>query len=207
MSDATSGRVLVAQASHTLQLLIRVTLNAERLDVSCIADGREALAEARREPPTLVIADADLPGIDGYALAEKLGQDPATAAVPVLLLVADWDGPDAERVSHAGIADVLPRPFEQHDLLARVRALLGSPSVEDEVNAARPAPSSPPPQVASEDLQALVARELQALVLPRIEAMIEGMRDFKVLPVRHPWVMATPSVLDHVVSFLDDGHF
>lgn len=39
------------------------------------------------------------------------------------------------------------------------------------------------------------------------EAMIEGMRDFKVLPVRHPWVMATPSVLDHVVSFLDDGHF
>ena len=174
-----SERVLVAQASHTLQLLIRMTLSAERLDVTCMADGRDVLADAQRLPPRLVIADSDLPGLDGYSLAEQLGQHPSTASVPVLLLVADWDGPDADRVAHAGIADVLPKPFEQHDLLERVRALLGQ-----ETSGTPPAAPEPPaprlsplPSVATPsttELQEIVARELQALVLPRIEAMIEG---------------------------------
>lgn len=175
-----SGRVLVAQASHTLQLLIRMTLSAERLDVSCLSDGRAALEEARQSTPRLVIADADLPGLDGYALAEQLGQTPETAGVPVLLLVADWDGPDADRVAHAGIADVLPKPFEQHDLLERVRALLGGTTSSDTeierraqarhevASPPRPAPAHP----TADALDEIVARELQALVLPRIEAMI-----------------------------------
>jgi len=163
-----------------------MTLGAEGLNVTCVTDGRAALAEARREPPLLVIADADLPGMDGYTLAEHLGADAATAAIPVLLLVADWDGPDTDRVAHAGIADVLPRPFEQHDLRERVRALLGpgaeaeAPSGEDASNLdqeARPAdtpPTAPAALPSTAELEALVARELQALVLPRVEAMIEG---------------------------------
>lgn len=180
-----SERVLVAQASHTLQLLIRMTLSAERLDVTCMADGRDALADAQRLAPRLVIADSELPGLDGYSLAEQLGQDPSTAEVPVLLLVADWDGPDADRVAHAGIADVLPKPFEQHDLLERVRALLGqeTPQEASEAHVAQSAavtsapPLSPLPSLTGPspaELQELVARELQALVLPRVEAMIEG---------------------------------
>lgn len=187
MSASTDDRVLVAQSSHTLQLLIRMTLSAERLNVTCVTDGRAALAEAQRATPLLVIADADLPGMDGYALAEHLGAEPDTAEVPVLLLVADWDHPDTDRVAHAKIADVLPRPFEQHDLRERVRALLGrgaGPEVHAEGDAGQDGeseeaqlPSGPDALRAgalSTDLEALVARELQALVLPRVEALIEG---------------------------------
>lgn len=180
MSDASGERVLVGQASHTLQLLIRMTLSPEHLEVTCMGDGRDVLADAQRLPPHLVIADSDLPGLDGYSLAEQLGQNPSTAAVPVLLLVADWDGPDVDRVAHAGIADVLPKPFEQHDLLERVRALLGrdatpSPPATSE---SAPRPTLQPLPVAAQpsasEFQEMVARELQALVLPRVEAMIEG---------------------------------
>ena len=117
-----------------------MTLSAEHLEVTCVSDGRDALADARKSPPRLLIADADLPGIDGYSLAEELKEAPESAAVPVLLLVADWDGPDADRVAHAGIADVLPKPFEQHGLLERVRALL-KPDQGSEV--AAPAPPAP----------------------------------------------------------------
>ena len=177
--SAVSERVLVAQPSHTLQLLIRMTLSAERLDVTCLADGREVLGEAQRLPPRLIIADADLPGLDGYSLAEQLGQEPSTASVPVLLLVADWDGPDADRVAHAGIADVLPKPFEQHDLLERVRALLRQETTTTAPRAPEPAAAPLPPLTtpappSSAELQEMVSRELQALVLPRVEAMIEG---------------------------------
>ena len=156
-----------------------MTLSAEHLKVKCVSDGRDALAEAQARPPRLLIADAELPGMDGYALAEALGAGARGTSIPVLLLVADWDGPDAERVAHCGIADVLPKPFEQHDLLERVRALLGtdeksapeaeSPPPEDLPPATPNTPLLPP----SGELQDLVARELQALVLPRVEAMIE----------------------------------
>ena len=156
-----------------------MTLSAERLEVTCLSDGRDALIDAEQNPPRLVIADADLPGMDGYTLAERLGASTATAEVPVLLLVADWDGPDADRIAHAGIADVLPKPFEQHDLLERVRALLRidlepesvePPTIRQEPARAPRAPSPPP----LPNLDEVVARELQALILPRIEAMIEG---------------------------------
>ena len=178
MIETSGHRVLVAQSSHTLQLLIRMTLSAEHLEVTCVSDGRDALADARRSPPRLIIADADLPGIDGYTLAEELGSDPQSSEVPVLLLVADWDGPDADRVAHAGIADVLPKPFEQHDLLERVRALLGVEQPQETRESPPPAPRINEPLLrhaapTPKELRDVVASELQALVLPRIEAMLE----------------------------------
>ncbi|MGM0574234.1 MAG: response regulator [Myxococcota bacterium] len=120
-------RVLVAQPSPTLQMLIRMTLGAADLAVECVSDGRSALTAARDDPPALVVVDSGLPGLDGFALAEALRGDPGTASTPILLIQPDWERPDMERMLHVGIQDVLTRPFEQHDLLERVRGLLGRP--------------------------------------------------------------------------------
>lgn len=162
-------RVLVAQPSPTLQMLIRMTLAAEDLAVECVGDGRSALDSASLSPvPALVIADSALPGLDGYALAEALHRGDATASVPVLLLVPDWERPDVERMLHAGIQDALSKPFEQHALLERVRGLLGpvdgAAAAESE---AAPAPATGPPASAVVD-----AEQLEALAGPALDAAV-----------------------------------
>ena len=62
-------------------------LLAERYDVTAVADGMQALAAARRQPPDLVLSDVMMPGLDGFGLLRELRADPATAAMPVILLV------------------------------------------------------------------------------------------------------------------------
>ena len=136
-------RVLVAEGSATLQTLIRMTLEGDGLVVHCVGDGRAALSSWRESPPQLLIADAALPDLNGYALVEHLRADPTAQGVPVLLLTSDHATPDLERLDHLGIQDVLTKPFEQHDLLERVRAMLGRRS--DPIQEERPTLSSPAP--------------------------------------------------------------
>ena len=118
-------RVLVAEGSATLQTLIRMTLEGDGLVVHCVGEGRAALSNWHESPPQLLIADAALPDLDGYALVEHLRSDETSQDIPVLLLTSDLATPDLERLDHLGIQDVLTKPFEQHDLLERVRAMLG----------------------------------------------------------------------------------
>ena len=167
--SASGGRrrVLVAQPSPTLQTLIRMTLSAEDLSVECVADGRRALEVARASPPDLVVADSALPGLDGYALAEALRADPATAAARVLLLVPDYQAPDVERMLHVGVSDALTRPFEQHALRQRVRGLLGPPPAR--------LPDKPPvPAAAPATSSAAVAELVEEAVAARLPGLVEA---------------------------------
>jgi len=130
-----SRRVLIAEPSRTLASLMRLTLGElpEALGVTLevAADGREALGLARERPPTVLVADATLPGLDGYALAAALRRLPGGAAVKILLTVSDHAPPDPERLAYLAIDDVLPKPFERANLLERVRALLEAAGAGD----------------------------------------------------------------------------
>lgn len=188
-------RVLVAQPSPTLQMLIRLTLSAEDLVVECVGDGRAAVRGAREDAPALIIVDSALPGIDGVGVAEVLHADGGGRGAPILLVVPDYERPDPARLAEIGIVDVLARPFEQHDLLARVRAILGpAPRPTDETRGlpradaasqimhppeilATPAPATavtptggarPAATVDAAELEAMVARAVDA----RLEALV-----------------------------------
>jgi two-component system OmpR family response regulator len=74
--------------------------------------------------PDLLILDLMLPGEDGLALCRALRADPATVALPILMLTAR--GEDTDRIIglEMGADDYLPKPFNPRELLARIRSIL-----------------------------------------------------------------------------------
>ncbi|SDM62716.1 PAS domain S-box-containing protein [Allokutzneria albata] len=88
------------------------------------ADGATGLRMARKHRPDLVLSDVMMPGLDGFGLVRELRADPATTAIPVLLLSARSGEADTVEGLASGADDYLPKPFSGNELVARVRANL-----------------------------------------------------------------------------------
>ncbi|MBV9884200.1 MAG: response regulator transcription factor [Sphingomonadaceae bacterium] len=91
--------------------------------------GLAALREARAEPFAAVLLDLMLPDADGLELCRAIRADPATAAMPILMLTAKGDSFDRVVGLELGADDYLPKPFEPRELLARLRAVLRRPAL------------------------------------------------------------------------------
>ena len=117
-----SERVLVVDDNADMRDYIRRLLRDWEIETA--PDGRAALESARARPPSLVVTDVMMPGLDGFALLSELRSDPRTAAIPVLMLSARA-GEEA-RVSGlgAGADDYVIKPFSARELIARVGSLL-----------------------------------------------------------------------------------
>src|SRR5262245_43001154 len=96
------------------QLLVR------GFDVATAADGKAALDLARSRPFDLVLLDVMMPGMDGFAVCERLRADGATRDIPVIFLTALDDTFDKVRAFSAGAVDFVTKPFRSEELLARV---------------------------------------------------------------------------------------
>ncbi|HEV3495343.1 MAG TPA: response regulator, partial [Actinomycetes bacterium] len=103
-------------------------------DVRAAASGAEALARLRETPVDLVLLDIVMPEMDGYEVCRRLRQDPATAFLPVVMITASGD---QERILaiEAGADDFVTKPFDQAELLARVRSLLRIKRYHDTIEA------------------------------------------------------------------------
>lgn len=93
-------------------------------EVHTASDGEEALRVARAYPPSLVVSDFQMPGMDGYTLACRLAADPATASIPVILLTARGHLLSDEQLAKTSIRQVLSKPFAVRELIAAVRSEL-----------------------------------------------------------------------------------
>ena len=71
----------------------------------------------------LVLLDVMMPGMDGYEVCRRLRSDPATRLLPVVMVTASGE-PEKVKAIEAGADDFLQKPFDQAELLARVRSLL-----------------------------------------------------------------------------------
>lgn len=90
------------------------------------ADGTIALAIALADPPSAVITDIDLPGMDGFALAEALHLDPRTRDVPVIGLTGHWAPDVHNRATSVSMRAVLMKPCLPVHLLAELERVLGA---------------------------------------------------------------------------------
>ena len=85
---------------------------------------RRRCAGVKETPPDLILLDLMLPGMDGLLVCQTLRSDPATAAIPIIMLTAR--GEEAERITglELGADDYVTKPFSPRELTARVAALL-----------------------------------------------------------------------------------
>lgn len=102
---------------------------SHRYGVEHAPNGAEALAKAIREAPDIVVADAALPVIDGFALCELLRRDPATSDTPVIVVSSDLRQETRERAWRAGVSVVLPVERLGDSLWEQVRRLRDSPGM------------------------------------------------------------------------------
>ena len=93
--------------------------------VSEARDGVEALDQADRGAPDVIVLDLNLPGLSGYDVLQRLRAHPATATVPVVVLTAKGDEDNEVRVFELGADDFLTKPFRARALSARLEAVLG----------------------------------------------------------------------------------
>jgi two-component system alkaline phosphatase synthesis response regulator PhoP len=92
--------------------------------VVAAGDGSSALRVIRAEQPSLVVLDLMLPEIDGLDVLRALRADPATRALPVILLTARVEETDRLIGLELGADDYITKPFSPRELVARVRAVL-----------------------------------------------------------------------------------
>ncbi len=119
----TRARVLLADDNADMRAYVQRLLGG-RYSVEAVADGHAALAAARRTSPDLIVSDVMMPGLDGFGLLRDLKAEPATAAVPVILLSARAGEEATLEGLAAGAADYLVKPFSARELLARVEGAI-----------------------------------------------------------------------------------
>lgn len=112
--------------------LLAAVLAPNGFEVVTAATGEDALLQVLKEKPDLVLLDIMLPGIDGYEVCRRLRADPKTSFLPVVMVTASGL-PEKVKAIEAGADDFIAKPFDQPELLARVRSLLRVKTYHDEV--------------------------------------------------------------------------
>jgi signal transduction histidine kinase len=102
--------------------LVGAILTQSGYEVIPAFDGEQALARAAVRTPDLILLDMRMPGLDGFAVVERLRSDPRTRDVPVIFLTAAAEREHLVKAFAAGAVDYLTKPFVAEELIARVRA-------------------------------------------------------------------------------------
>jgi CheY-like chemotaxis protein len=149
-------KILLADKSITIQKVVEMLFSGRDYEVLCVSDGESALNEASRAIPDVVLADVDLPKMDGYTFAARLKQTPPLAHIPVILMMSRDDVYDSAKGKQAGIMDNIAKPFESQELISKVKKAVGAVSPppaeparpaaqKPAAPASRPAAAAPPP--------------------------------------------------------------
>ncbi len=131
------AKILLADKSITIQKVVEMLFSGRDYEVVCVSDGETALNEAARVIPDVVLADVDLPRIDGYGVATKLRQTLELAQTPVILMMSRDDVYDSAKGKQAGIVDNIAKPFESQELIGKVKKALAAAPARP-AQAARP---------------------------------------------------------------------
>jgi CheY-like chemotaxis protein len=124
-SPSRVATVLVVDDHSASRSYLTTLLGYHRYALLEAADGAEALALARACRPDLVIADLDMPRIDGPEFVRRIRADPAVARTPVIFCTAHGQERQAEDAARAcGVAYLLPKPCEPEEVLRVVREVL-----------------------------------------------------------------------------------
>ena len=116
-----STTILIVEDEAELACVIADYARAAGYVPAVYDDGLEALAAIRRAPPSLVVLDLMLPGLDGLALCRAVR---AFSSVPIVMVTARVEEVDRLLGLETGADDYLCKPFSPRELMARIKAIL-----------------------------------------------------------------------------------
>jgi CheY-like chemotaxis protein len=119
-----NSRILVVEdARANIEMLVAL-LRQQGYQLNVATNGRAALEALQRVRPDLILLDVLMPEMDGFETCRRIKQTPAWRDIPVIFLTAKSETGDIVRGFELGAVDYVAKPFNAHELLARVRTHL-----------------------------------------------------------------------------------
>lgn len=123
LPPVTKNLILAVDDEPIMLEILREQLSGD-YEVICASNGPEALEVARNRPPSLILLDIEMPGMDGYTVCALLKENPATSRIPVIFVTAYGQADAAEQAIASGAVDYVVKPFTPAALQERIRAYL-----------------------------------------------------------------------------------
>jgi DNA-binding response OmpR family regulator len=116
---AMRPRVLFVDDDPGLRELMALVLTDEGFDIDVACNGQDALDKAHENPPRVIVLDMMMPVMDGWMFRAHQRYCVTLAAVPVVIL----SGVPRARLQNVGAAAIVPKPFDNDELVTAIRAL------------------------------------------------------------------------------------
>lgn len=116
--------ILIVDDNPTNLEVLSESLIQEGFQVAVAIDGESALEQVNYHRPELIFLDVMMPGIDGFETCQRLKENPDTHDIPVIFMTALSDAHNKVRGLSLGAIDYVTKPFQQEEVLARVRVHL-----------------------------------------------------------------------------------
>ncbi len=124
LESEQKAKVLIVEDNPESVDLLVYFLKPAGYEISVATDGVEAIEMVEKAPPDIILLDIMLPKIDGYQICERLKKDQRTFHIPIIMITALKELKDKIRALEAGADDFISKPFDNVELLARVKSLL-----------------------------------------------------------------------------------
>ncbi|MEG4218248.1 response regulator [Microcoleus sp. Pol14C6] len=119
-------QILIVDDQEHLRELVQLCLeDLAGWNTLVAASGQECLQILQTERPNAILLDLSMPGMDGFAVYDRLQSNPITRSIPVILLTARVMSSDMAEFAEIGVAGVIRKPFEPTTLPGRVAEILG----------------------------------------------------------------------------------
>src|SRR5262245_10594163 len=129
------ARILIVDDNETNRDILATRLATHGYELLQAADGEEALIAAKEQTPDLILLDVMMPKLDGVECRRRLKSDANLPFIPIILVTAKADSKDVVTGLDAGADEYLTKPVDQTALLARVRSVLRTKELHDQVRA------------------------------------------------------------------------
>lgn len=124
--------LVVDDNAASIKSLITI-LSSAGYETETANEGMEALDKFLKKKPDLVITDLEMPVMDGFALARLIRGDKSSAHIPIIFISAASDIASKLKAMETGGNDYVTRPFNDDELIYKVKAMLGSKDLYDEL--------------------------------------------------------------------------
>lgn len=118
------AKILVADDSATIQKIVAMAFEKEDVAVEGAGDGKKAFEKLPESRPDVVLADTDMPGMNGYQLCKKIKTSAEFSHIRVLLLASDFEGLDENQFKECQADDHITKPFKSEEIIRKVNGLL-----------------------------------------------------------------------------------
>ncbi len=135
-------KILVIDDEAMIRNVVSALLRQAGHDVVDAEHGLNGIAMAQTEKPDLILLDVMMPVVDGFEVLRRLGEDPVSSSIPVIMLTAKIDAATERTCMELGAVDYIKKPWGPQEIEERVAMALGYPELV-KPETAKPEPAKP----------------------------------------------------------------